>query len=279
MSIQIYDDFSTDVLDERPLNLYMRSSYAVDVTAQLDPMNSKNQVARLKDDIDNYYQAADRYFNTQDTYLEAVAKVYAEQTDACFTMAVRQTGSVTFGAGANSGVGPAVVFARDGKIYGDRDKTVELMPYQAGRWYDIKIIYRVDEKTYDVYIDDTLMAENIPNADQSINSVYMITFSTTEGMTPLEASKGTFYLDDVIVKTPVSTGKNPYLSEIKVDGQKLPDFEPGKMFYQTSGNLDTLEYTAYDPNANFKMVKGNNGVAILVVSENKRYAEAYFVGN
>ena len=279
MSIQIYDDFSTDVLDERPLNLYMRSSYAVDVTAQLDPMNSKNQVARLKDDIDNYYQAADRYFNTQDTYLEAGAKVYAEQTDACFTMAVRQTGSVTFGAGANSGVGPAVVFARDGKIYGDRDKTVELMPYQAGRWYDIKIIYRVDEKTYDVYIDDTLMAENIPNADQSINSVYMITFSTTEGMTPLEASKGTFYLDDVIVKTPVSTGKNPYLSEIKVDGQKLPDFEPGKMFYQTSGNLDTLEYTAYDPNANFKMVKGNNGVAILVVSENKRYAEAYFVGN
>ena len=279
MATQVYDDFSTDILDERPLNLYMRSNYIVDVTTQLDPLDSKNQVARLNDTDNTFYQAADRYFAVQEDYVEAGARVYADQNNASFTMAIRQTGSVTHGAGPNSGVAPAVIFASDGKIYADKDKTVEIMPYQAGKWYDIKIAFRVSEGTYDVFIDGEKKAEGIEIADKFIDSVYMITLSTTEGASTANSSTGVFYVDNLMVKGPTSYGKNAYLSEIPVDGQQLLDFEPGKMVYQTAGNLENVTATPFDSDAYVKTSQGDGYVLITVVSNDKQHASTYLVKN
>ena len=82
-----------------------------------------------------------------------------------------------------------------------------------------------------------------------------------------------------MVKGPTSYGKNAYLSEISVDGQQLLDFEPGKMVYQTAGNLENVTATPFDSDAYVTTSQGDGYVLITVVSNDKQHASTYLVKN
>ena len=240
LQINIFDSYQLDTIGERPLGLFLRSYSALDGTVQQDPWDEDNKVVRFLDEHQEYHYA-DRFFESQDGYVEAGTKVLAEQTNGAFSVSLMRTGYYPVEAGVIENIAAKVAFSTDGKIYAGKDKAIELMPYEANTWYSVKIMLNLKEKTYDVEINGELKATGVPMNNPQVEEVNQIVFDTTDGTPDTHVTTGTYYFDDTIVRIPGSEGKNPYLMSLSVNSEELDDFEPGKFVYRLGMDAQELE--------------------------------------
>ena len=280
LSTLIYDDYSLDTVGERPLGLFLRSYSPLNVTAQPDPLNGDNQVVMFKDEHPQYHYGM-QYFDPQSSYVVAGTSVMPAQTNAAFSFSVMRAGVYPVESGVANNCAAKIIFGLDGNIYGDKNKQFNLMPYQANQWYDIQAKIRLNEGTYDVYINGTKMAENIPLCDTTVKQVNQIVFDTSDATTNSDSAMGTFYIDNSIVKAPASPGKNQYLMSLKINGSEVDGFEPAKEFYYVNMSADELqsaniEYTAGN-NAYVKVWDIDGGKCVTVVSADKMNTSSYVI--
>jgi hypothetical protein len=74
-----------------------------------------------------------------------------------------------------------ILFNTDGSIYAaksstdDRTGDVLLMPYSVETWYDVKAVFDLTARTFDAYIDGTLLATGVPilEADEEPTGVLL----------------------------------------------------------------------------------------------------------
>ncbi len=278
----VFDDYTLDTAGERPLGLFLRSYSLLDVTAQSDPLNAKNKVVRWLDS-NPYYHFGQRYFESQNRYLEASTSVMPAQKDGAFAITLMKTGVYAVEAGTLNSIAAKVVFAPDGMIYGDRKRMYPLMPYEENTWYNIKLAVDFDNRVYDVFVDNVKMAEDIAFDDPSVAEVNQIVFDTSDGTVANasveKSTRGTFYTDNTVVKAPRSQGRNGYLTGITINQTPLFDFDPGTMIYQTDLTQEELEAAdiqwSAGSNAAVKLSQENGRVCITVLSGDRTGIHTY----
>ena len=267
LSTFIFDNYSGDTLEERPLGLFMRSYSPLNITVQPDPVNSNNQVVAFQDEHPQYHYAM-RYFTSQNGYVEAGTSFMAAQNTGAFSFSLMKTGVYPVESGVGGNCAAKVVVSTDGVMYGDRDKTVPLTTIEPYQWYDIKIVLRLYEKQYDVFVNGAKLGENIPLCDSSVTEVNQIVYDTSDGSAVTSATMGTYYIDNTMVKAPTTPGRNQYLISLKVNGELVDGFEPAKTLYQTDLTAEELKNAQmeYETGKNAKVkVWNEEGVQYITV--------------
>jgi hypothetical protein len=277
---RIYDDFTLDTAGERPLGVFFRSYNPLDVKVAKDPVDAANQALCFNDQHDAPHFGA-RYFESQTGYLEACVSLMAAQTNGAFSYSLVQTGTYPTESGVYAFDAARVVFAPDGALYGDKAKRFKLADYSANQWYDFKIVCRVYEGTYDVYLDGEKKAENVPFCSPNVNAVNHFMLDTSDGSDATAAARGVYYVDNAIVRTPPSQWKNPYLLRLRVNGTELADFDPGKYVYtldMTADALDAAKIT-YESgkNARVSVWKKSGKAYVAVLSGDLEKYETYLL--
>ena len=276
----VYDDYTLDEVGQRPLGMFMRSYTPLDGYVQTDPLNNKNKVVRLKDG-DPQFHFTNRYFESQNGYLEAASSILPMQTDASFSVSLLKTGINPVESGTINDCAAKVVFSNDGYIYADQDKKYQLMPYQAETWYRVLIELRLKEKVYDVSINGQEMAKDVPIYNQTVSEVNQIAYDTLNGTTTSASDQGTFYFDNTIVRASVSPGRNPYLMGLKINGADVTEFAPGRMTYYLDMTVEELknaevEYEA-GKGAVVQMTDAVFGKIITVLSADYKNILTYYL--
>ena len=239
MATLIFDGFEGDSIGQRPLGLFIRANVPLAISTQRDRQNENNHVVEFYDTHRTPHYA-NRYFKSQEKYVVAGTSVMTKQKNGAFSVSLMQTGKYPLESGLTDYDAAKVVFGTDGMIYGDSQKQVPLMPYEENQWYAIKIMLDLSLGTYDVAINGKVMAEEIPQCNPKVKSVNQIRFDTTMGDSDTRATKGTYWIDNMVVQAPYSQGNNPYLMKLSIDGASLEGFEPGKTYYQTGLSVDEL---------------------------------------
>ena len=123
-----------------------------------------------------------------DSIISVEYKMKASQTGSnCVMLAVKDTSenASAFMFFRHNGF----IVAYDGPGY---SQALNLMPYNSGTWYSIKIDLNMNAKTYDVYVDGQLEADNFNFYDSSFTSPYKFFWNSGE-------TWGTGWIDDIIV--------------------------------------------------------------------------------
>lgn len=264
LSTHVYDNHNLDTIGEKPLGLFLRSYSPLDVTTQYDPLDSTNKVVRFNDQHANYHYGQ-RFFESQDGYIEAGASVLPAQANGAFSVTLMQTDTYAVESGVSTGAAAKVVFATDGYIYGDLAKQHKLMSYTANTWYDIKIALDLKKGSYDVYVNGDLKAENIPQTNANVKQVNQILFDTSDGTTATHATTGIFYTDNTLVRIPESKGSNGYLMSLKVNGQPISNFDPSLYYYQVDLTEQQLK------NATIDYESGSNAIVNIWNADSEKY--------
>lgn len=276
----VYDDFTADTIGQRPFGLFFRSYSALDITVQRDPVNGNNQAVYFNDTHANTHYTP-RYFDPQSGYLEAGASVLTGQTNGGFSVSLMKTGNYTTESGVTRGSAAKVVFAADGYLYADQAKQYRMIPYQSNTWYQIKIALDLTAKQYDVYVNGNLEATDVPLCDQNVSSVNQIVFDSSDGTDAGAAAVGRYYLDNIVVRGKLSFGSNPYLSQLRVNGEMPAEFDPGKNVYQTgltSAELAQANITfSAGENATVKILKQQDAVYVVVVTGDLSRTNTYIL--
>ena len=278
MTTLIYDDFENDVLGQRPAGLFFRSYSPLNVKVSKDVKNSLNKVLECRDE-ETSYQYGNRYFDPQEGYVEMSVSVMPAQTTGSFSVGLYETGKQTTENGTISHCPAKVVFANDMNIYAGSRKT-KLMSYSANEWYDIHVKLDLKEKYYDIYINGELVKEREPlNAD--VKSVNQFVFDTTDGTATTAANRGGFCIDNIIVRAPEAKGANPYLMNLKLNGEDLEGFESETQIYNVDMTKEELlaANIEYETAADTKVMtwKGENGVYITVISGDYNHTYMYYL--
>ena len=272
MDTLIFDDFTLDTEGERPLGLFLRSYQPLDVTA-VDL--GKNKAVKFNDQQDSTMYGH-RVFENQNAYVEVGADVMAESTNASFAVSLKQTDRDIVATGVATFCPAKVAFANDGFIYGDKNKTVQLMPYEANTWYKIKMCVDFTKGTYDVFINGELKGQDIGITD-NIVSTNQVMFDSSDGTNEGKLDRGVFYLDNVIVKGLSSTGRNSYLKGITINGENLQGFSADTYLYDTGMTAEELSNAKIEvsapQSAHVYTRAGENGNLYLVVfsGDEQRY--------
>ena len=278
LSTAVFDNYTQDTPGQRPLGLFLRSSTPLNIKAAPDPLDPKNQAIRFQDDHQQDHHGQ-RYFHSQEQYVEAGTSVYLDQTNGAFSISLMKTGVYPHENGVINNIAAKVVFASDGMIYGDKKKAYPIGPYEAGRWYDVKINLRLYDGTYDVFLNGEKKAEGIPLDDPTVTAVNQIVFDTSEGTSESGALRGVYYIDNTLVKTPQSPGRNFYLMDLTVNGEQVWGFEPGKTFYQIEASSSELKQAQIGYQAGkgavVSVAKEEGSVFVSVISADQKNAITY----
>lgn len=235
MTTLIYDDFTLDTEGERPLGLFLRSYSPLNVNAA----NLNGNMAVKFDDQQSSTMYGHRVFQNQNAYVEVSANVMKESQTGSFAIGLKETDRDIVATGVNTFCAAKVIFGNDGMIYGDKNMTVQLMPYEVGQWYRVKMCVDFTKGTYDVYVNGELKGQDIAITD-NVKSTNQLMIDSSDGTSQGAAHTGVFYIDDVIVKAPTSTGRNSFLKEIRVNGQQVSGFAADSYIYETELSAQEL---------------------------------------
>lgn len=280
LQILVYDDFENDAIGERPAGLFFRSYQMLDVKVIKDQTDPMNKVFSVKDE-ETSSMYGNRFFDPQEDYAELCLSVMPEQTTGSMSFGLYKTGNYTTQNGTTNSCAARIVFAADGYIYDGTARNTKLMKYSADEWYDIKVELHLKEKYYDIYINGSLAKANAALDSSGIKSVNQFIFDTTDGTSGAAANRGGFCMDNLIVRAQKNEGANPYLTSLKLNGENVDGFEPGRSVYNVSISKDEiktarLEYTN-GKNADVKVWQGENGIYITVIAGDRRSAFTYYL--
>lgn len=271
-----YDDFETDVTGALPSGFTIRSTGKKAVTANVDPADSANKVTLFNDVETGYVQFTSRAI-PYGGKITLNCRVYGESTDGEFTVKLAKKGQEAFGEGSTAGrdryLGK-VTFGRDGNIYVS-DRTIGT--YEAKRWYNIKMCVDAVNDTYDLYIDGVLKADDVP-VHEPFTDVGLMIFATGDSAVGKEAAPvGNWYLDDIIVTSPVDNGKSTIANGAVINGKAFADFMPDRHYYSVGEDISSVDLNvAENSKVTLKDSKITPGAKIAIVeSGNGRNISSY----
>lgn len=264
----IFDDYSADTVGEKPFGLFQRSYSPLDITtASL----SENNCVKFNDSGE-YCHYTSRYFYPEKDYVEFATRVVPETNTGNFSMSIVESCIHATRDGITAGNAARVIFASDGKIYGDRDKRYQLMSYSANKSYDVKITLDIKNNSYSVYINNSLRYAKIPMGCDC-TEVGSILYDTGDGTTAGNSKSGVYYIDDTVVRTPRRYGTNASLTGLYIDGIRTEI----KDVLDIGINDETvIEYTAPE-SSHTKLVRENGLVYITVISGDFDRVKTYII--
>ena len=272
----IYDDYSIDVLGEKPYGLFQRSNGNLDIKTSLLPGSSEKGVKFNDDGIHCHYTA--RYFYPESGKIEFSTRVIPQNSTGQFSMSLIKNGVYPTKDGVSAGNAARIIFDSDGVIYGDKQKNYPLTDYSGGQTYDVKVLLNIKNQSYDVYINKVLLGKNIPVNCDGCESVGSILYDTSDATVKGKESVGVYYIDNTIVRTPQKYGNNSSLSTLFINGKKIDNLNMVTETEFTQEELMKAEITFEAPeNVKTKTVFSEGKIFITVLSGDMNSINTYII--
>ena len=279
LSLYYYDDFETDEIGERASTTltHMGSGNPAEfggtkITADL--LDENNSVLRVVDDHDRFENYAIKDILGTKCAQMSVDIMPKSGNGWCGFM--RSFPKWMEVVGEDEVIAPVHFY--NGKIYAGFNKEIELMDYEPGKWYNVKIYANLNTGTYDVYIDSIQLADGVPlsNGARSglvteIGRAMAICNSDINNVKATRNAPGEWYIDNFLIFTAKSKGISNYAQYIRVNGNDVPDFDLERYNY----NLDmtkeelkksTVEAKAYGDYTKTYVLDGEYGKYVIVFS-------------
>ncbi|MDY3928129.1 MAG: right-handed parallel beta-helix repeat-containing protein [Clostridia bacterium] len=233
LSLLYYNDFSNDALDTRPADFYVTPNFYTperfDYRVVREENNPSNTVL-MYNDVDSQAAMNKKRFYPQ-KYIELSVDFKYEPQSGNFAVSLY---------GGKTGMMVASAVFESGTLYADYNKNFIVGTLEANKWYTIKFVADVSKSSYDLYLDNTPVAQNVPMLNKLEEIRELIFTSGAE-------DKGVYYIDNIVVMAPDTYGINNYLSDILINGEEYKDFSADTYSYNTEYSkkeLDALAVTA-----------------------------------
>lgn len=272
----IYDEYTIDVIGQKPYGLFQRSTGNLDIKAAALPGTSEKGV-KFNDDGEYCHYAA-RYFHPESNLVEFSTRIIPESSTGQFSMSLIKNGYYPTKDGVSGGNAARIIFDSDGMIYGDKAKEYSLMTYSEGVAYDVKIILNIKSQSYDVYINGQLKGEKIPVNCEEVESVGSILYDTSDATVSGKVTAGVYYIDNTIVRVPLKYGKNCSLTALYINGSVVDDLKTVTETGFSEEELMSANITFETAeNAKTKMVMEDGKIFIIVLSGDLNGVKTYII--
>lgn len=276
METNIFDTYTNDIIGQKPFGLFQRSNGNLDIKTAYLP-ESDNKGVRFNDTDENSHYTS-RSFYPEDKYVEFSTRVIPMQTNGQFSIALIKAEYYATKDGVSGGNAARVIFDTDGIIYADKGKMYPIMSYYPNNSYDVKIKLDIKKQSYDVFVNGEKKAENIGMNCDGVKSVGSILYDTSDATISGKLTKGEFYIDNTVVKTPVNYGDGSYLTSLYVNGIKQELYKPvieTGLTHEELLNAD-IEYTV-SQNAKIDIKYDDGAYYVTVISGNMENVSSYII--
>ena len=268
----LYEDMEGDIAGDRCLSFFTRNSLKDTKTkVEWEDDTQTNKAIRMTSDLrtQNVPTYAMNCFPVQDKYVEVYTSVKVENEGVAGSVLIQKSDWSEYDQFkvVEKYTPIAIIFGADGKIYSSYDKEKPSMPYTVGEWYDVVVKADISARTYDVYVNKELLASTLPFSinDEDL-TIGKVMFSETEGtFNSRYQKKGSVLYDNYIVRGPKASGKNCYLTNIKINGEDISGFDISKSTYYVDMTEEELKA------ADISFVKNDDAAASVYDYEGGKY--------